>query len=452
MRRAHVITPSYVVSGFSRTRARALMMAAAVLTVACDKVQLLAPTSSTITMSASTRVLPSAGSIEITAFVMEQSGTPVQNGTTVRFSTTLGRVDPIEAQTRNGLALTTFFAGDNSGVAEVRATSGTATGGTDKTNVVQITIGAAAVNTVTIRANPGSIGPGGGSVELIATVVAENGRALSGVGVTFNADQGTLSASTETTGASGEARVTLTTSQQTVVSATAGVKTSGTVTITVRSGPIVSVTCTPASGTGNCAAVQASTSSNTATVLFTITKPTGSSTLRTATIAFGDDSSQSLGNLAGGSATSTHTYSGPSGSTARAYTVTVQATDINGEASAASTTVIITPLTPVTPPTPINVILAAEKATATTIGQRWTFTATATGGGDGGTGNAAIESYTWDFGVDGGDDVTTSGNTTAHIYVTKTNAEGYTVIVTVRTKDGRTATGRTEILVDDNTP
>ena len=417
------------------------------MTVACDKAQLMAPTSSTITVSAPTRVLPSDGSTAITAFVVEQSGTPVQNGTTVRFTATLGRVEPAEAQTRNGLASTTFFAGNNSGIAEIRATSGAAVGGTDKTNVVQLTIGTAAVNSVTVRANPGSVGPGGGLVELTATVVGENGQGLPGVGVTFNADQGTLSASSVTTGASGEARTTLTTNQQAIVSATAGIKTSSNVTVTVRSGPIVSLTCATASGTGNCAAVQAGASSNTATVIFTVTKPTGSSALRTVTIDFDDSTSQSLGNLGSGSATITHTYAGPSGSTARAYTATVQAIDVSGEAAAA-TTVVVTPLTP---PTPINVTLAADKATATTVGQRWTFTATSTGGGDGGTGNAPIASYKWDFGDDS-DDATTSGNTTAHIYATATNPAAYTVIVTVRTVDGRTASGRTEILVDDNTP
>lgn len=418
------------------------------VTVACDKAQLLAPTSSTITVSAPTRVLPSGGTTEVTAYVQEQSGTPVQNGTTVRFSSTLGSVAPIEAQTRNGVALTTFYAGSSSGIAEVRASSGAASGGTDKTNVVSLTIGSAAVNTVTLRANPGSIGPSGGAVELIATVVGENDQALPGVLVTFNVDQGSLSALTATTNASGEARTTLTANQQAVVSATADTKTSSNVTVTVRSGPIVSITCTPASGSGNCAAVQASTSDNAATVVFTIQKPTGSSTLRAATIDFGDGTSQSLGNLAGGTATATRTYSGPSGSAARSYTATVQATDINSESVSASTTVILTPRVTITP---INVTIASTKGTATTTRQRWEFTATATGGGDGGTGNAAIASYKWGFGDDTSD-VTTSGNTTAHVYDTATRETIYAVTVEVRTADGRTATARTEILVDDNTP
>ena len=100
-----------------------LLVLAMVVTSACEKAQLLAPTSSTITVSAQTLLLASGGSTQITAFVLEQSGTPVQNGTTVRFSTTLGRVDPVETQTRNGLAFTMFFAENSSGVAEVRATS-----------------------------------------------------------------------------------------------------------------------------------------------------------------------------------------------------------------------------------------------------------------------------------------------------------------------------------------
>lgn len=423
----------------------ALLTAAAA--AGCDKAQLLAPTKSTIALSTPTKFLPPGGTTEITAFVVEQAGTPVQNGTTVRFSATLGRVDPVEVQTRNGFALTTFVAADSSGIATIRASSGAATGGDDDTNVVEITVGAAAVNTVTIRTNPGSVGPGGGTVQLIATVVGEKGQALEGIGVTFNTDQGTLSAANVTTNASGEARTNLTTSQQTVVSATAGTKTSSNVTIAIRSGPIVTLACAPASGTGNCAAVQASTSNNTATVLFTVTKPTGSSALSTVTLNFGDGTSQALGNLAGGTATATHTYDGPSGSTARSYVATVQATDINGESAAVSTILTITPKAALTP---ISVTIAATKDTATASGQRVSFEATVSGGGEG-TATAAIQSYTWDFGDDS-DDVTTSGNKTAHVYATKTTPQRYTVTVTVKATDGRTATGRTEILVDDNTP
>jgi hypothetical protein len=104
---------------------------------ACEKAELLEPTMSTITVSAPTQVLASGGSAEITAYVLEESDTPVRNGTTVRFSSALGRIESVEAQTTNGLATTTFFADSSSGVAEIRATSGAAGEGTDSTNVVR---------------------------------------------------------------------------------------------------------------------------------------------------------------------------------------------------------------------------------------------------------------------------------------------------------------------------
>ena len=81
---------------------------------------------------------------------------------------------------------------------------------------------------------------------------------------------------------------------------------------------------------------------------------------------------------------------------------------------------------------------------ASASGQLWSFTAVVVGGGEGAT-TAAIESYAWDF--DDGTTATTSGGTTAHVYETQATEQRRTVTVTVRTQDGRSATGRTEILV-----
>ena len=402
---------------------------------ACDKAQLLAPTQSTITVSAAATVLPSNGSTSIAASVIEQAGTPVHNGTTVRFTTTLGRVEPAETQTTNGVAVTTFFAGPNSGIAEIRAVSGAATAEGD-VNRVRITVGAAAVNTVTLRANPGSVGPNGGTVELVATVVGENGQALEGIAVTFNADQGSLDSSTVFTNTSGEARTILNTSQQTVVSATAGTKTSSNVTVAARPGPAITLTCLPATGTStNCASVQANVANNSATVTFSVARATGSSTLRTATLDFGDGTSQSLGNLGGGTTTVTHTYEGPSGLANRVYTATVQATDINGESASTSVTVVVTPR-----PTQLNVSLTATPGTAVVgVGVTVSFTATvtpATGGAD------MVQRFAWSFGD--GSDTETSGGTITHVY---TSNGVKTATVTVTTIDGRTATATVQFII-----
>ena len=236
----------------SRFASFALLLAT-LLAAGCDKSPLLAPTQSTITVSAGSRELPSNGTTQITAVVTEQAGTAAQDGTTVRFSTTLGVLDPVESQTRNGAAVTTFFAANSSGVARIRAISGLASGGETESNLVEITVGAAAVNTVTLRANPASVGPTGGTVELIAAVVSEGGQPLQNILVTFSADQGTLSNPNAVHECK---RGSLERSSQPPSRPSSapplGTKTSSNVTVAVRSGPIVTIACAPASGTGNC--------------------------------------------------------------------------------------------------------------------------------------------------------------------------------------------------------
>ena len=72
--------------------------------------------------------MPLNGSIDVVATVIEGSGTPVQNGTLVTFTATLGHVDPPEARTENGKVTVKFVAGNQSGMATVTALSGAATG------------------------------------------------------------------------------------------------------------------------------------------------------------------------------------------------------------------------------------------------------------------------------------------------------------------------------------
>src|ERR1700704_4149740 len=85
LRRAHAVVAVLVVS--------------ALLTAACQKVPLLAPSGSTITLLASVNVLPINGSTDVIAQVIEASGTPPQHGTRVTFTTTLGTIQPSEADT-----------------------------------------------------------------------------------------------------------------------------------------------------------------------------------------------------------------------------------------------------------------------------------------------------------------------------------------------------------------
>ena len=418
----------------------ALVLAAAIAAGSCDKVPLLAPSGSTVTLSANATTIPTGGTVGLTAFVTESGGTAVQNGTTVRFTTTLGTVSPSSVQTTNGLAVATFSAGDQSGVATVTAISGGATGtntGTSGTggtsspvNTVKITIGSAAVSKISVAANPASVSPSGGSSTITATVVDANGGALPGVPVTFTSDVGAVAPTTVLSDASGQARATLTSSAQTVVTVTAGTQ-SATVTVTARSAPGVTISCAVASaGSGtSCASLQANANTNNVTVSFTVGKGSGSSNLTNATISFGDGSSQALGNLSGGSVTVSHIYGGPSGAATVGYTATVTGTDINGETSSASTTVTVSPRGA------YSVLLEASPGDGTRPVTE-TFTATVS--------NGDAVKYEWDFNGDGTIDATTTTNKTTHVYSTGDDAGPKTVTVTATASDSRSATGRVE--------
>lgn len=410
----------------------ALVALVAALSAGCDKAQLLAPTNSTITLSAPTRVLPLGGSTEITAYVIEQAGTPVQNGTTVRFVTSLGRVDPVDAQTHNGVATTTFFAGDMSGVAEVRGLSGgagagasspstgtgTGTGTSASTagNVVQITIGAAAVDTVTVRANPSTVSANGGTVDVIASVLAAGGRPVSNVPVTFSADHGTLSSSTAVTDANGEATVQLTTNADTQITASAGGKTStAPAKVTAQAGPAVTLTCT-SSSSSNCANLNVGD-----VAVFSASKATGSSNIRSATLSFGDGTSVSVGNLSG-SVTASHQYT-----VAGTYTVTLAATDVNGEQSTATQVLFVQEAAQVT--------LALTQATT----RRITAAATVSG--------CTPQRYDWNFG--NGAVTQTFSTTTNTAQSDYSNGGSKTVTVTVRCTDGRTTQSSAQLTLPD---
>ena len=219
--------------------ARVLLPAVALATLAgCNKAALLAPTNSTISLTAANRVLPTGGTTQLTAVVLENSGQPVPNGTTVRFTTTLGRVDPIEAETNNGIATAVFVAGSQSGTAEIRAISGLASGGTGTTttpgtgggttttaggaNVVQITIGAAAVRGISLSADPGTLRPSGSSVQVSAFVNDADGNPVSGVPVNFTTSRGTITPAVVNTDGNGIATTTLSASETATVTARAG--------------------------------------------------------------------------------------------------------------------------------------------------------------------------------------------------------------------------------------
>ena len=391
----------------------AALLSVVALCSSCEQVPLLAPTSTTVTINASPGILPFNGSAQITATVIELGGTPVHDGTLVSFLTTLGTLDPTEAQTRYGQAVVTLRAGTQSGIAEVSAFSGSAHSATP----ARVAIGAAAAAGIAVAASPGTVPAGGGTVTLIAKPTDADGNALPGVPVSFSADAGTLGARAVVSDSLGEAHTTLTTDRDTQVTASVGGRTS-TVTVRVNLAPTVTIAATgPPPRVGE-------------PVSFSVTAAAGSRPIRQTTVDFGDGASRSLGALVGTTEV-THTYR-----IAGTFDVLATATDTAGETASAVTVLVVDDAAP------LNVTVTAAPATPQ-VGAPVTFTATVTQP----TGTPAIDRYEWSFGD--GSRVVTTGNTTSHAY----DRAGRRV-VTVRAveQDGRTGVARIEIDVSPRPP
>jgi hypothetical protein len=476
----------------------------AVLSAACEKVPLLAPSESTITATAAAQSLPPGGSTEITAVVVESSGTPVHNGTVVQFSATMGRVEPAEAETRGGVARTTFIAGSSSGTARIRAFSGGAAGGEGDgaTNVVEILIGGAATTAVTISATPARVPATGGTVTIVASAVDQSGNRLVGVPVTFSTTAGTLSAGSATTDSSGEARVSLTTNREATVTARAGNQTA-TATVALGAAGTVSLAVTPENPVAG------------APVTLTVT-PREGATPRVV-VNWGDGAIEDLGIVAA-PRTAAHTYQA-SGNYTVAATATFDGESFNSSVpvSVGTASVTLSAPTPANPTvgTPVTVtvtpavqgtssrvvvdwgdgtttdlgVVSSARTAAHAYGSPGSFiiTARATSGSETSESSAAVtvsprptlsvsvsatpnpaqrcqavtftatvspsteavSEYEWEFPSSGGSGgtVTTTGNSVTRVF----SATGtHTVSVTATSQDGREGTGVTQVVVNSS--
>ncbi len=342
----------------------------------CDKAPLTAPTDSAVTLFANSNVVALNGQIEITANVTEPGGVPVQNGTQVVFTTTLGTLDPAEARTSSGRATVRLNAGAASGLAQVRAFSGGA-----QAEALEIRVGAAAASAVSVSASPSAVGANGGTVEILAVATGENNRRLPGVPVTFATTAGVLFNTTVITDGNGEARTQLTTTREAVVTATIG-GVSGNTTVRVTNRPIVSIT-TPSTAIGE---------GETATFTISVQTQTNGDPIREATIDFGDGDRRQLGSLSG--SRSLQKVYARKGS----YSVVVTVTDTGGEVTTAATSVTVEERV-------INVTLnfsPTNPTSTTTV----VFTATASG--------TNIVTYNWNLGDN--DRRVTTGPQTSKVY------------------------------------
>ena len=359
-----------------------LSVVCALLVAACDKVPLTAPTESTIQLFATATSVSATGSTDIVATVTESGGTAVQNGTVVSFTTTLGRIEPAEARTSNGRVTVKLTGDGRSGLATITAFSGAA-----ESASLELPIGSAAAETVTVRAEPGRLPPGGGSAQVIALVRDLAGNALPGATVAFSASAGTLSNGVAVSDANGEARTTVTSGRDTTVTATVGSK-SGEVTLSVDGALGLTVSFSP----------DPAVAGRATTFSIGVTVPTGGNLVRRLDIDFGDGESRSLSVAStGGTTTVAHVYEGDG-----TYTVRVTATDSQGNTQTQEIVVAVQP------PPPVTVNLSASTL-APAKNQIVVFTANASAG----TG-VTIRRYEWTLGD--GTTQSTTANTISHSY------------------------------------
>lgn len=380
---------------------------AALAATACDKVPLLAPTNTTIRLVSSVGVLPLSGSADLTAVVIESAGTPVQNGTVISFSSSLGTIEPREGRTQNGQVTVRYTAGTQSGKASITAFSGGA-----KSEALEILVGAAAAGAVSLRATQTTVPTIGGTTTVIATVVDTGGNPLKNAPVAFSTTAGSLSQSTAITNDAGEARTDLTTNVDATVTAQLG-SGSGAVKadlkISAKDLPIVTI------------AIVGGASPNTTEVglptIFSLKQENAatSSAIRSAVIDFGDGNSRQLGAIGGTTTSISYQYTRTG-----FFTVSVTATDALGQVGVSTLAVQVT-----------DRFAIAVNVTQSVVAGVATFSATASPR----TGTT-IRSYAWDFGD--GSSASTTGSITSHRYtatgtyrvrlwVTATNGdEGYT--------------------------
>ena len=430
-----------VATGFRRDRRAAGLSAVCALSIialasACDKVPLLAPSGTVITLFPVATTVALNSEVEIVATVIEQgtatppptttppttpgtppttpttpstpttgAGTPVQNGTLVSFTTTLGRIEPSEARTNNGQVRVRFISGAQSGSATITAFSGGASG-----RLENLRVGTAAVERVVVTANPQTLGPSGGTAEISARVEDVSGLPVAGVPVQFTATTGAIAPNPATTDSSGVARATLTTTRESSVTATVAGKTSTALVVGLnpRTGIGITGPATPV------AAGQPA--------LFNITV-SATANIRSVVINWGDGESTPLGALSGPT-TIPHTYDEDG-----TFIVTATATDATGFPETVSTAITVLPAQPP------SVLVTASDSTPS-VGQTITITATVSGQ------TSSIQNYHWDFG-----DGTTADTTSNQIFKAYATAGTKIITVTVTQATGPLGRGQTSVTV-----
>lgn len=148
------------------------------------------------------------GRSTITAIGTSQDNLPMPDGTIITFVSDLGAFEPVpQASMVGGIARITFLStgAGTGGTAVIYARAGRTVSPS-----IQVVIGQAAVGSILLAANPGTVEKEGGVVSLTAKVLSKDGLPLQGITVSFTSDRGVVKNEFRDTDDRGQASTTLT--------------------------------------------------------------------------------------------------------------------------------------------------------------------------------------------------------------------------------------------------
>jgi hypothetical protein len=180
-----------------------LLLPATLLLAACDSVTPVAPEGTTLTVSISPTFIGLNGTAQVTVVARKPDGQPVNPGTEVFFTTSLGTIDQMDPTNESGIATATLRGDGRAGEATVTVTSGSAAA------VISdpVQIGSFA-SVISLQVSPTVVLEEGGDLDLLALVRDDRGALLADAVVNFGTDFGILASGGAgiNTNAGGEAR------------------------------------------------------------------------------------------------------------------------------------------------------------------------------------------------------------------------------------------------------
>jgi PKD repeat protein len=194
--------------------------------VGCDKASPVAPSGSILAVSANPTRIPLNGTSTITIVGRKPDGNPLNPGTEIHLSASLGSIPSIVTTNGSGTATAIFQSNGRLGTARISAAVGTAPAGggtttdtpppsTPTSASIDVQVGSV-TTTIILQPTPTTLPATGGRVSLLAILRDDSGQPIANQGVNFTTELGTLASrgNTVMTNASGVATDTLRLSEQ----------------------------------------------------------------------------------------------------------------------------------------------------------------------------------------------------------------------------------------------